>query len=240
MSDVPLLPPFNPVTLLIDIVGMLIKLIGFGGDPIKPVREAVKTTWTNLVLTTGFLYNTTRSILDFLGKLLKIIAQVQAWYIKYIYRYVKMVEDIISRIRVVLSLFRLLGIKWAAKLDADLARIQGYLTTALQAIVGTLNTVSTWLTLITDPAGIIRKDFFTGTLFSSLGAVKRAANFGQDRALSASEAQATDEDMSLAKGGQAVLTQNADGSVSLSSASQRIKDAGVAAHDYYQKEYAAH
>jgi len=273
--------PFDPTTLLIDIVQIILQILGLGGDPIKPVREAVKTTWTNLILSAGFLYNTTRAVMVFLDKLVKIvvegishiisdiihghlkavlqdlqnlfhaihdlfapilkfIAQVQAWYIKYIYRYVKMVEDIISRVRVVLSLFRLLGVKWAAKLDADLARIQGYLTTALQAIVGTLNTVSTWLTLITDPAGIIRKDFFTGTLFSSLGSVKRAANFGHDRTLTASEAQATDEDVSLAKGGRAVLTQNADGSVTLSPASQRIRDAGVAAHDYYQKEYATH
>jgi hypothetical protein len=267
-------PPFDPTTLLIDIVGFIAQLFGLGGNQLKAVNEAIKTTWTNLVLTTGFLYNAVRSVLGFLQKLLKIIvdglkhvisdvlhghllavlkdlqamfhaihdlfapilkfiAQVQAWYIKYIYRYVKMVEDIISRIRVVLSLFRLLGIKWAAKLDADLARIQGYLTTALQAIVGTLNTVSTWLTLITDPAGIIRKDFFTGTLFSSLGPVRSAMTFGQDRALFASEASNTAGDRGMIDGGAAILTRNKDGSVSYSDASKRINSGYDAAWSYY-------
>lgn len=269
--------PFDPTTLLIDIVQIILQILGLGGDPLKPIREAVKTTWTNLVLSAGFLYNATRSVMVFLDKLIKIvvegishvisdiihghllavlkdlqamfhaihdlfapilkfIAQVQAWYIKYIYRYVKMVEDIISRIRVVLSLFRLLGIKWAAKLDADLARIQGYLTTALQAIVGTLNTVSTWLTLITDPAGIIRKDFFTGTLFSSLGAVKRAAYFGSNAALSASDQQAMDENHGLVSSRTGILTEHADGTVTLSNASKRMQEQSSAAVDYFGRE----
>jgi len=270
-------PPFDPTTLLIDIVGFIAQLFGLGGNQLKAVNEAIKTTWTNLVLTTGFLYNAVRSVLGFLQKLLKIIvdglkhvisdilhghllavlkdlqamfhaihdlfapilkfiAQVQAWYIKYIYRYVKMVEDIISRIRVVLSLFRLLGIKWAAKLDADLARIQGYLTTALQAIVGTLNTISTWLTLITDPAGIIRKDFFTGTLFSSLGAVKRAANFGANIPLSASDQQTMQDNHALVSSRTGILTEHADGTVTLSDASKRMQEQSNAAVDYFGRE----
>ncbi len=273
----PLPPAFDPVSLLIDIVATILQLLGLGGDPVKPVREAVKTTWTNLVLTTGFLYNAVRSVLAFLHKLLsvildglkhiisdilhghlkavlqdlqnlfhairdlfapilKFIAQVQAWYIKYIYRYVKMVEDIISRVRVVLSLFRILGVKWAAKLDADLARIQGYLTTALQAIVGTLNTVSTWLTLITDPAGIIRKDFFTGTLFSSLSSVKRAANFGANIPLSASDQQAMEDNHALVSSRTGILTEHADGTVTLSEASKRMQGQSNAAVDYFGRE----
>lgn len=280
-SETPLPPPIDPVSIVLDIVGFILRILGVGGVDLKPLAQAVNTTWSNLVFTSSFLYNALRSIFDFLRKLVAILveglrhvisdilhghllavlkdlqamfhalhvlfqpildflATVRGWYYKYIYRWIKLVEDILSRVRVVLSLFRILGAKWAAKLDADIARIQGYLAAFNQAIVGTLNSITTWLTLAIDPAGIIRRDFFTGTLFSSLGALKRAGGFGQDRALTASEAQATDEDLSLAKGGAAVLTQNADGSVTLSNASQRIKDAGLAAHDYYQKEYAMH
>jgi len=270
-------PPFDPTTLLIDIVGFIANLFGLGGNQLKAVNEAIKTTWTNLVLTTGFLYNAVRSVLSFLQKLLKIIVdglkhiisdvlhghlkavlqdlqkmfhsihdlfkpifdyleKVHGWYIKYIYRYVKMVEDIISRVRVVLSLFRILGVKWAAKLDADLARIQVYLTTALQAIVGTLNTVSTWLTLITDPAGIIRKDFFTGTLFSSLSSVKRAANFGANIPLSASDQQAMEDNHALVSSRTGILTEHADGTVTLSEASKRMQEQSNAAVDYFGRE----
>lgn len=276
IPPIPLPPPFNPVILLIDIIAFLAQLFGLSRSSLKALEAAIQSTWTSLVLTATFLYNTVRSILEFLQKLLKIIvdgishiisdilhghllnvlkdlqamfhairdlfgpilkfiAQVQAWYVKYIYRYVKMVEDIISRIRVVLSLFRLLGAQWAAKLDADLQRIQGYLTQGLQAIIGTLNLVSTWLTLITDPAGIIRKDFFTGTLFSSLGAVRSAATFGQDRPLSASEASNTAGDRGMMGGGAAILTRNADGSVAYSDASKRINSGYGDAWNYYGK-----
>jgi hypothetical protein len=154
-------------------------------------------------------------------------------FYKYVYPWIIKVQDLLSRIRVILSAFRILGFKWAAKLDADIARIQGYLTTALQDIVKTLNTVTTWINLAVDPAGVLRGSFFTGTLFSSLGSVKSAVNFGQDRPLFASEQQATDEDKAMMHGGAAILTRNADGSVAYSNASKRINDNLDAAWDSY-------
>jgi hypothetical protein len=132
------------------------------------------------------------------------------------------VQNVLSVIRVILSAFRLLGAKWAAKLDADIQKIQGYITSALQGIVGTLNQVSTWLNFALDPLGIVRRDFFNRSMFSNLLQTRNAINFGKDRFLTASEAQATQDRGAYRAGGAAVLTPNPDGSVTYSSASQDL------------------
>jgi hypothetical protein len=116
----------------------------------------------------------------------------------------------------------LLGAQWAAKLDADIARIQGYITQFMQAIVGTLNQASTWLNFAVDPLGIMRRDFFNNTLMTSAAGLERALNIGKDRGLTASETANTDGDRAMLKGGAAVLTRNSDGSVTFSDASKRI------------------
>ena len=173
------------------------------------------------------------SLQDLFQPILKFIAKVRGWYYKYIFKYVKLVQNILSAVRVILSAFRLLGAKWAAKLDADIQRIQSYITATMQAIVGTLNQATTWLNFALDPLGIVRRDFFSRSMFGSLLQTRNAINFGKDRYLTASEAQNTQEDRSFAKGGAAVLTRNADGSVAFSDASKRINQAGDAAWDSY-------
>lgn len=173
------------------------------------------------------------SLQDLFGPILKFIARLRGWFYKYIYPWVKLVQNILSTVRAFLAAFRILGFKWAAKLDADIARIQGYITAALQGIVGTLNQVSTWLNFAIDPFGLFRRGVFNNTLFTGLAGVRRAANFGQDRALFASEAQNTQEDRAMIHGGAAVLTRNSDGTVVYSDASKRINTNLDAAWDSY-------
>lgn len=172
------------------------------------------------------LHDLFKPILDFIDKL-------RGWYYKYIYPWVKLVENILSFIRVVLSAFRLLGAKWAAKLDADIAKIQGWISQLNQGVVGTLNSISTWMNFALDPFGIIRKDFFSATSFANLGTIRHALTFGNNRYLTASEAANTDGDRSMIAGGAAVLTRNADGSVTYSDASQRVN----AGYETAWKEY---
>jgi hypothetical protein len=279
--EAPLPPPIDPVSIVLDIVGFILRALGFGSVNLKPLASAVNTTWTNLVFTSTFLYNTVRSIFDFLRKLLAILvdglkhiisdilhghllnvlkdlqamfhalqqlfkpiidflATLRGWYYKYIFRWIKAVEEILSRVRVILALFRILGAKWAAKLDADIARIQGYLATFNQAIVGTLNSITTWLTLAIDPAGVIRGGFFRDTLFSSVLDVRKAATFGDDRAFTASEAQHNADDKALITSPAGIATRNADGSVTLSDAAKRISDSANGALDYYGRAPVLH
>jgi hypothetical protein len=256
-------PPFNPLAIVLDLVGFLLKLLGLGGPNMQLITDAINGTWGNLVIGLGFVYNVIRDVLEFLKNLIQIIyrglvhiisdilhghlldalhdiqklfhaihdlfapiinfiQKLRGWFYQYIYPWIKLVQNILSVIRAFLAAFRVIGVKWAAKLDADIARIQGYLTTALQDIVGTLNQASTWLNFMTDPTGIFRKGFFNNTLFNSMQGLTRALSFGKDRYLSASEAANTQGDKAMISGGATVLTRNADGSVTYSDASARI------------------
>lgn len=170
---------------------------------------------------------------NFLDPIITFLQKLSAWYLHYIYPIVKSIIEVIQRMRVILALLADLHVKWAAKLDADLAKIQAYVTTAIQDVVGPLNQAITWLNIAIDPGQIIRKDFFTGTLFSSLGAVKGAQAFGQSRALTASEQTAENNRKQMLTDPSAVLTRNADGSVTYSQESQNTNAAFAAAVNYY-------
>jgi len=161
------------------------------------------------------LHDLFKPILDFLQKL-------HDWFYKYVYKWIRLVQDILSTIRVILSIFQFLGAKWAAKLDADIQKIQSFLTTGLQLITGTLNQVSTWLNFALNPFGLISNAVWKGTAFTSLTTQIRSTVFGQNRALSASEQQNVVDDRNMIAGGAAILTRNQDGSVTYSAASQRV------------------
>jgi phage-related protein len=165
--------------------------------------------------------------------ILNFIARLRGLFYKYIYPWIKLVQDILSTVRAFLAVFRILGVKWAAKLDADIQRLQGYITGFLQGIIGTLNQASTWINFIADPFGLVRRSVFNNTLFTGLGGVRRAVSFGKDRYMTASEAQNTQQDISMAHGGAAIATRNADGSVTNSDASKRIDSAGTQAWNFY-------
>lgn len=159
---------------------------------------------------------------ELFGPILRLIERLRGYFYKYIYKWIKLVQDILSTVRVILSAFKLLGAQWAAKLDADIAKIQGYITSVLQGITGTLNMATTWLNFALDPAGLMRRDFFNNTLMNSAPALERALGLGKDRGLTASESANTDGDRAMLKGGAAVLTRNADGTVNYSDASKRV------------------
>jgi hypothetical protein len=161
------------------------------------------------------------------------IIKLRGYYYKYIFKWVKRIEDVLSIVRVILSAFRILGFKWAAKLDADIQRLQGYITSTLQGIIAPLNLAITWLNFITDPTGIFRKDVFNGTLFNTLPQLWRALSFGKDRQLTASQAQEIADDRGMTRTKDGVLTRNADGSVTYSAAAIRQNDRMDAAWDFY-------
>lgn len=167
------------------------------------------------------------------GPLLAIINLVHAWVNKYILVYIKLALTIISRIRVVLQLFRLLGFKWAAKLDADLRKIQGYLTTALVDIVKGFNTITGIINMMVDPSLVLRKDFFASTLFSSLAGVKRAVGYGANRPLDPSESDKQKADGQLVNGKVPIATRDASGKVNYSPEFQSMSDSLDAAMKAY-------
>jgi hypothetical protein len=161
------------------------------------------------------VYNIIDGIHDAIAKLLapvmRIIARIQAIYYKYIYPYMHAILEIISRLRAALLVFRLMGFKWAAKLDADLAKIQAAVTKVMQDIVGALNGVITLLQAVIDPEMILRRDFFAHSLFGSLAGLKRAVGYGNNRPLTPDEQQRTTDTVNAVYGPGPLTMRNADG-----------------------------
>lgn len=142
-------------------------------DIIKPlIDELVKLEqWVNKVL----------------SPVLKIIRRIQAWYNKYILPYQKLALQIISKVRQFLAIFRVFGVKWAQKLDADLAKIQTYITASIVDVIATLNTLTSWIQLISDPTQILRKAFWQNTAFTGVSEIFKAANIGALKPVSAAD-----------------------------------------------------
>lgn len=168
-----------------------------------------------------------------LTPILNIIQRIRNFYYQYIYKWVQLAQQILSIVRAFLAALRILGVKWAAKLDAELAKIQGFITQWTSTFVATLNQATTWLNFIADPLGIVRRDVFKNSLFGSLLQTRNAVRAGSDRALYASEASNTQGDRAMVQGGASVLTRNADGSVNYSDASSRINDGFTAGWNDY-------
>jgi hypothetical protein len=141
----------------------------------------------------------------------KFLRRIRAWYFKHIFPIQRAILEVISRVRLVLALLRLLHVKWAAKLDADLQRLAGYVTLSIQAVVTNLNTIDSYLSLMLDPGMILRKDFFAASLFSSLAGVKRAAGFGSNLPLSATDQQAEQDSGTLLYQRAPLATRDAEG-----------------------------
>jgi hypothetical protein len=146
---------------------------------------------------------------DHLNKILKPIhkwiKRIHDWYVKYILKWQLLALNIVSGIRQFLALLKLLDVKWAAKLDAELQKIQGYITESITAILGPLNSALSILGMAVDPSLFFRQDMFGRTLWNSLGDLKKAAGYGSARPVSASEQQ-QEQDMHDAVYGTAPLS----------------------------------
>lgn len=165
------------------------------------------------------------------GKLDKILKPLQKWlqrirnfYINHILKWELLAIQIISVVRLWLSLLRLLHVKWAAQLDADLQKIQGYITDTITPVVSTLNEISTILGLAVNPLGFISKQFMAGSIINSLADIKKAAGYGSARLIFPDE-HAQEKRVSDAMHGTQPLSQPGPGdSVVYDPALQVIND----------------
>ncbi len=162
-----------------------------------------------------------------------ILRKIRDWYFRHVFPIQKAILEVIARLRVALSLLRLLGVKWAAKLDADLQKIQSWVTTSIQDVTTTLNTLSSYADLIIDPRMVLRGDFFAASMFSSLGALKRAVAYGGNAPLSATDAQAEQDDTGLLNPGTPIIMQDSSGNLTYSPGFDTIRtNMGAALPDY--------
>lgn len=162
---------------ILSVVGAL---IGLGGSGVSGLVAAVKTVtaatasgfkhiidaikWLGKDGLGGFLRRLRRMIdiirdrlQRVLDPIIRALRRYRDWIDRIYMRYVIPVLDMIQRLRQALVVFRMLHMKWAAKLDAELLALQRRINEPFQVIRGRLNEVINWLTLITDPGGLLHR-----------------------------------------------------------------------------------
>jgi hypothetical protein len=77
----------------------------------------------------------------------------------------------LQRLRRVLVLFRLLGFKWAQKLDARIQAIETALTNSFLAVFTNLNRLADWINFILDPFGLFQPSVWLRSIAQSVGAI---------------------------------------------------------------------
>lgn len=166
---------------------------------LQDIKKAFFWLWDNVVkagltkIISTFL-KVRQWLSNLLAPVLKIIKQLRAWYDQYFNQFVKPVLKIIRQMRQVLQIFRLLGFKWAARLDADLARIENKIVSAYVTLRAYLNVATSWIQLIVDPTGILRRNPLFAAIIRSAPELRNMMDAVTQRPLTQAEIDAQHKD----------------------------------------------
>jgi hypothetical protein len=142
-----------------------------------------------------------------LAPVLRILMRIRQLFNTYVLAPLLRTINLIQHIRQFLVIFRLLGFKWAARLDNYLTKLEQQLVQNVLVIQAYLNLAISVLDLIIDPSMILRKNFLLASLLSFLGAVKRVFFFGANRTPSTDETATAKQDSgSLSKGSNLLVS----------------------------------
>jgi len=86
-------------------------------------------------------------------------------------QYVKPLFDFLQRVRRVLVIFRLLGFKWAKKLDQRIVALENAITQSFLGVLANLNRLADWINFIIDPFGTFQPSVLFGSIAKSVGAI---------------------------------------------------------------------
>jgi hypothetical protein len=131
---------------------------------------------------------------DKLAKWLKPLTdwiKFEKWWLDQVYKNViKPMLDLIQRVRMTLTVFRLLHVKWAEQLDQYLADLQGQITAAFLRAENDINTLARWVNYIIDPTGIFNPALLFLSQLQTLPALWSALKALPSAAIGAVDAQA--------------------------------------------------
>lgn len=108
---------------------------------------------------------------EIFGPLLDQVRAIIAEYRRLWLQYVKPIYDFLQRIRSALVIFRLLGFKWAQRLDARIVALETAISSAFLATLKNLNTLADWLNYLIDPFGLFQPSIWLGSIARSIGAI---------------------------------------------------------------------
>lgn len=127
------------------------------------IKNVLDSIWKGVIVAAiKKLLDAYSKLRDLLTKIfapvLRYLHQLRVIYDQYFNRFVKPLLNLLHKVRQFLQIFRLLGFKWAARLDADIARIENKIVAAYSTLRAYLNIATTWIQLIVDPTGILRRN----------------------------------------------------------------------------------
>ncbi len=102
------------------------------------------------------------------GPIVRFMQKVQRWYDMIWKRWVVPVLNLMQRMRKVLAIFKLFHLKWAQKLDADLAWLEGKIAKNFLFVRRWLNLFGNWVNFLVDPAGALRMFPLVAGFFAAL------------------------------------------------------------------------
>jgi hypothetical protein len=175
-------------TNLVFTTAFLYNAIGFLTDFIKKLLGIIVGGIAHII--TDILHGHLKKVLEDIQALLhalhNLFAPLIAWLRKlqaiqrqYQLQTMRRIVNLIQRARQILVVFRLLHLKFAQKLDAWLAGIEGKIITREMDIARKTNEILGWVDFVTDPFGALRGTAVfgpIGTLLRSLAAAARAAD----------------------------------------------------------------
>lgn len=129
----------------------------------RDIKAAFKWIWDNVIkvglpkLLRGIV-SAAKAVHDFAVRVVGWLNTLRKWYDQYFNQFVKPVLNAIRHLRQTLQIFRFLGFKWAARLDARLATIENRIVQAYELIRTHLNQVISFAQIIADPFGILRRN----------------------------------------------------------------------------------
>lgn len=143
------------------------------------IKNAFKWLWDNVVkvgltkLVSVFV-RVQAWLAKYVNKVVGWLIRLRKWYDQYFNQFVRPVLNAIRHLRQTLQIFRLLGFKWAARLDARLATIENRIVAAYELLRVNLNKVTSFAQLIADPFALIRRNPVLGAILRTAPETKNA------------------------------------------------------------------
>lgn len=129
------------------------------GDMLQPILNALKSIAAALK---KIYDDVIKPALGALRNIRKILDDVYR-------RWLRPIINFIQRIRQLLAIFRLFGFKWAAALDARLARIEGKIIGPYLWVLRQMNGYGSWLNIILTATGVIQRGPFLNSAYRYQG-----------------------------------------------------------------------
>lgn len=189
--------------LLVAVTNFLEAQIGFTFNFFDRLSRDIKsifhTIWDGITKITlarilSALKKLRKKIVEIVGKILCYFQAVRDildfLFNKFIVPYLNMIRHI----RQVLGIFRLLGFKWAARLDARLAKVENDLVSAYELVRIHLNQAVSFLQIIVDPFGIFRRNPLLAGVIRDAPEIKNAIDRATNHARTQKEQDSANQD----------------------------------------------